>query len=119
MTMNILLVEDDPDIREIERKELEAAGHRIYEAGTVLQAENWLNGIPVDVNFEMVVTDLGLPKDVNRIAGPEIGRAFVRWVRANMPTLPVIVVSARSGREVDVSKPWEPGAIAAAVEAKS
>lgn len=55
---NILVVDDDPDIREILRAHLEDAGHVVDEAGDGEAAIQRLREQPAD----LVITDIYMPK---------------------------------------------------------
>jgi two-component system KDP operon response regulator KdpE len=87
---NVLLVEDDGEIRRLVRSALEAENYRVFEAGTSAR------GL-IDAGTrkpDLVILDLGLP-DAD---GMEFLRAFRAWSRA-----PVIVLSARSDEPVKVA----------------
>jgi PAS domain S-box-containing protein len=79
----VLLVEDDPAVREFARRSLEAAGHRVLAASEAEQAqrasERW--GERIDV----LVTDLVMPG----IHGTELADRII----ANRPDIGVVFVS--------------------------
>jgi putative two-component system response regulator len=54
---NVLVVDDEPEIRRSVRRILDRAGHRSLEASTIAQAELALDNTVID----LVVLDLGLP----------------------------------------------------------
>src|SRR5206468_7061981 len=111
----ILLVEDDPQIRKFLKAMLTAEGYRFYEA---VSGEDGIAQIS-SRNPDLVLLDLGLPdRD-----GIDVIREIRRWTH-----IPIIVVSAR-GQERDkiegldagaddyVSKPFDPGEVSARIRA--
>jgi CheY-like chemotaxis protein len=62
----VLLVEDDPDLREVLRMHVEALGHRVTDTG---DAETALAALQ-EAQFDVIVVDLGLP----RVDGYELAR---------------------------------------------
>lgn len=111
----ILLIEDDPQIRKFVRAMLTAEGYRLHEAAAgeegIAQA--------AARNPDLVLLDLGLPdKD-----GIDVIREIRQW-----SYIPIIVLSAR-GQERDkiraldagaddyVSKPFAPGEVSARIRA--
>ena len=68
--LNILLVEDDVDSREIIRLALQGGGAKVAEASTVAQAKELLTERVPDV----LVSDIGLPE--------EDGFALIQYIRA-------------------------------------
>jgi CheY-like chemotaxis protein len=80
--MKILVVEDDPLIRDMAVSELEYAGYEVMEAETGGQALRLLQaGIAVDV----LLTDVRLPE----ANGWEVAQAY----RERFPDLPVLYVT--------------------------
>jgi CheY-like chemotaxis protein len=80
--MKILVVEDDPFIRDMAVTELEDAGYQVMEAASGGQALRLLQtGIAVDV----LLTDIRLPE----ANGWEVARAY----RERFPELPVLYVT--------------------------
>ena len=78
----VLIVDDEPPLRQFLRSALVDAGYRIQEAETAKQALSTARQSPPDV----VLLDLGLPD----LDGQEVLRDLRGWLRA-----PVIVLSAR------------------------
>lgn len=115
MARTILLVEDEPRIRAVERAYLENAGYRIIEAA------NGPAGLDaaLEQNPDLVVLDLMLPG----LPGEDL----CRQLRA-VSTVPIIMVTAR-GEESDridglhigaddyLAKPFSPRELVARVEA--
>ncbi len=83
---NIVLIEDEPRIREFVKTALESAGHNVQEAGTVQRGLIDAGNRKPD----LIVLDLGLPdRD-----GLEFIREFRTW-----SSVPILVLSARSQEE--------------------
>jgi two-component system KDP operon response regulator KdpE len=79
---NVLIVEDEKEIRRFVRQALEAEGHRVFEA------ENLQRGL-IEAGTrkpDLVILDLGLPDGE--------GTDFIREVRA-WSAMPIVVLSAR------------------------
>lgn len=105
--LRVLVVEDDPDSRELMAEILAASGHE------VLQAASGEEGLRVlaERSIDAVVTDLGMPG----VGGLEVAKA----AKAIAPSVPVVVVTgfaeredlvAGRGREFDalLEKPYDP-----------
>ena len=111
----ILVVEDEPEIRQFLRSSLQAEGYRIVESATGRRAV-------IDAGShkpDMAIVDLGLP-DVD-------GADVIRQIRAWSP-MPIVVLSARSherskiaaldaGADDYVTKPFGVGELLARVRA--
>jgi len=113
----ILTVDDSPESLDLMSYLLEAAGHRVLQAGTLAQALNELHHAPID----LVVCDLNL-----RGAS---GLDLLRHVRREhgLADIPVILVTATSGHDLYaralaagfddmIQKPIEPRRFAIEVE---
>lgn len=89
---SVLLVEDEPLLRELLSAELEDAGYRVIEAETGDDAIRLLDRAdPIDLLF----TDIRLP-------GLTDGWAVARHARALRPGLPVIYATGHSPTAVDM-----------------
>jgi DNA-binding response OmpR family regulator len=115
MSVVILVVEDDRELREVVRRYLERAGYAVHTTGSGAEALSLLDGNGVD----LVVLDLGLP-DVD---GLEV-LAAARQGRG----VPVVVLTARSqvddridglrrGADDYVTKPFSPTELVLRVQA--
>ncbi len=80
---NILVVEDEPGIREFLAGALEDQGHDVSTAGHVMEALALLNARA----FDLMITDLRMP-------GALDGMDLVRRVRAETPEMEVVVLTA-------------------------
>jgi two-component system response regulator FlrC len=79
----ILIVDDEPGIREFIGETLRGEGHEIVEAGDGSEALAALR----KRGFDLVITDLRMP-------GPLDGLALVRTARAEQPDVELIVLTA-------------------------
>lgn len=81
--MRVLIVEDEPELRQAIGRRLKAAGHGVDQAISADEAESFLASYPYDV----IVLDRGLPD------GDSLDR-LRRW-RAGGNTTPVLFLTAR------------------------
>ncbi|HZP54949.1 response regulator transcription factor [Actinocrinis sp.] len=112
---NVLLVEDDPDVRSAVIHQLTAFGHAVRSAGTALAALREASRDPGDI----IVLDLGLP-DLD-------GSETLKMLRA-ITRVPVIIATARddeaeiirllnAGADDYLVKPFSGGHLAARIAA--
>ncbi len=87
---NILIVEDDPNIRKLVRVNLVKRGYTVSEAADSHQAMTLFQEVPVD----LVLLDLVLPG----LSGVDV----CLWIRARSD-VPIIVVSARLEEDLKVA----------------
>jgi len=84
-TARVLLVEDEPSLREVLTQFMEAAGMRVMSAGGGQEALAKIDtGAPIDV----LLTDLVMPE--------MDGRTLAQNARSKRPTLPVIYMSGHT-----------------------
>lgn len=114
----VLIVDDEPDIREVIRFALEGAGFRVFEAGHAEEARRLLAGEATD----LLLLDWMLPGR----SGLELAQQLKQSPRTR--GLPIIMVSAR-GEEEDrirgldtgaddyIAKPFSPRELVARVNA--
>ncbi len=93
--MRILLVEDDPVLREVMRLSLRDAGHRVDEAGTLEQAAHFWRVQP----FDAVLLDLNLPQTASPDSPMANALTLVREARARGDHTPVLALTARNRTE--------------------
>ncbi len=104
----ILIVDDEPDMRFILKMAFEAAGHRIVEAHHGVAALERVE----DSRPDLVVTDLMMPV----LDGLEL----IRRLRSDpeTATIPILVLSSRatvaSGADAALAKPFRPHEVLAA-----
>ena len=112
----VLVVEDDPQVRAVARRALQEAGYAVYEAITGLAASNFLASHPGEI--DMVVSDVVMP-GVN-------GRELADQLRVTHPDMPILFMSGYPGAEIErrgvkvertsfIQKPFTPDALVAAV----
>lgn len=93
----ILIVDDEPQLMRALVLNLRNRGYEVMTATTGGQAIEQVGGLPPDV----VVLDLGLPD--------RDGLAVIGELRTREPTLPIVVLSARSGsRDKSPLSTWAP-----------
>src|SRR5512141_572770 len=87
---NILIVEDDPNIRKLVRVNLVKRGYSVSEAGDSHQAIALFQEVPVD----LVLLDLMLPG----LSGVDV----CTWIRTRSD-VPIIILSARMEEDLKVA----------------
>lgn len=114
---HILVVDDDPDIRELVTLKLQAAGHSIVGADSAEAAREVLG---VDDSVELAVVDHMMPG----MSGVDL----IRLLRSEGSTLRMLMLTARSqerdlergfdaGADDYLTKPFSPRELAARVSA--
>lgn len=114
--MRLLLIEDDTALRQGLKRQLEAEGYRVDEAGDGAEGLFLAQEYP----FDLAIVDLGLPK-VN-------GLTIVQRLRSEGRAMPVLILTARgswqdkvtgleAGADDYVVKPFEYPELAARVKA--
>jgi two-component system phosphate regulon response regulator PhoB len=112
----VLVVEDEAEIRELIALTLGRKGFETAQAGSVEEAKGMLSGSRID----LMVVDWMLPG--------ESGVDFIRYLRANRLSFPILMVTAKSdssqivqaleaGADDYVVKPFHPSVLAARAEA--
>ncbi|VWX61902.1 Response regulator MprA [Burkholderiales bacterium 8X] len=92
MPMRILLVEDDPVLRDVMLRSLRDAGNRVDTAINVEDADHLWRVQP----FDAVLLDLNLPATASPTSGLASGLAVLRQARARGDRTPVLVLTARN-----------------------
>ena len=89
----VLIVEDDPLIRFALEERLRRAGHRVREAATSWAAAEHL-GVEgaTRSRVDLVLLDANVPGD---------GFPFLEWLRARLPTTPIILMTADKTPELE------------------
>lgn len=90
--MRVLLIEDDPTLRDVIRRSLEDAGCRVDEAGDLAVADHLWRVQP----FDVVVLDLNLPHSSHPLSGLGSGLSVLRAARARGDRTAVLVLTARN-----------------------
>jgi two-component system response regulator MprA len=92
--MNILIVDDDADIREAVADALGYAGHEVELAGNGREALDWLEAVPVGARLpDLILLDLMMPV--------MDGRAFIRELkqRHRLAGIRILVFTANDDAE--------------------
>jgi CheY-like chemotaxis protein len=83
----VLIVDDEPGIRALQRRILEGVGYHVIEAADGSEAVALIDG---SVRVDLLVADLDMPVMQ--------GEAMARHIRARRPELRVLYVTAQSDR---------------------
>jgi CheY-like chemotaxis protein len=104
----VLVVDDEPGMREVAVRALQTHGYRALEAGDGVEALAVLRAVPTRV--DLVVTDLAMPR--------MDGRQLASELRRSRPDLPVLFISGytdgdgaeghENGRTRFLAKPFAP-----------
>jgi two-component system KDP operon response regulator KdpE len=86
MSLGVLLIEDDKELRSTLRQALTVEGYRVSAAASLADARALWRHTPPEQSFDLVLLDLGLPDGD--------GRIFLIELRTQSQT-PLIVLSAR------------------------
>jgi two-component system cell cycle sensor histidine kinase/response regulator CckA len=108
----ILVVEDDPRVRAVTRRTLQAAGYVVYEAITGLAAINFLDAHPGEI--DLLVSDVVMP-------GAN-GREMADLLSSRHPDVPIVFMSGYPSAEIErrglkvepgriLQKPFSPEAL--------
>jgi two-component system response regulator FlrC len=117
-SLPVLVVEDDPALREALADTLEMAGYSAIAAADAEQALSWLDKGEVESSPGLVLTDVQMP-------GMD-GHALLRALKARRPEVPVILMTAygqidravqamRDGASDYLPKPFDPDRLLATV----
>ncbi len=87
MSHRILVVDDEPAVRDVLRTMLEKHGYTVTEAGDGAQAARALT----DASFDLVVTDIVMPE--------REGLETIRFIRRDFPHIRIIAISAPSNKD--------------------
>lgn len=90
--MRILLVDDDDETREILRDVLDDAGYDVRVAANGQQACRAMGSFQP----ALVITDLEMPR--------MDGLQLIRWIRRAGATCPILLVTARTDRELQLCR---------------
>ena len=85
----VLLVEDEPDVREMTAEQLRELGYRVLEADNAAAA---LRLVQAGTHIDLLLTDFGLPGSMN-------GRQLAEAVLQRHPGLPVIMITGYAAGE--------------------
>ena len=82
---NVLVVDDEPDVRKVIRMTLEKSGYHVIEAEDGAQAINLLNTRGGPILVDTIMTDLCMPK-IN-------GGEAIAYFQSEYPGIPLIVLT--------------------------
>jgi CheY-like chemotaxis protein len=92
----LMVVDDEPQVLDVERHILEGAGYQVLQATSPLDAIARLaEGPPLD----LLIADLDMPE----LAGDEM----VRRIRATRPNLKVLFVTGHADLLMETPRRWE------------
>src|SRR6202007_1434470 len=87
---DVLIVDDEPNIRRTLSLQLEGRGHRVRAAGSIEEAKREVAGR----RFDLALVDLRL--------GTGSGLDLMSWLRAEYPELKIVVITAYASIETAV-----------------
>jgi two-component system cell cycle sensor histidine kinase/response regulator CckA len=95
-TRAILVVDDEPAVRDVQRRTLEAEGYAVTEASSGLEG---IAALDQPGPIDLLLADLEMP-GLN-------GVEMVRQIRTKRPDLPVLYVTGYIDRLMDARPLWE------------
>lgn len=94
---DVLIVDDDPDLRESVRELLEDRGYKVVEATSGRQALSYL--VTVDDLPALILLDLRMPDmDGNKLLN-------LLWSYSRLSMVPIVVLSGTSSEQVSLARP--------------
>lgn len=87
-TAEILIVEDNPDVRRLTRTVVEELGYSVKSASSAEEADSWMES----TDFDLILLDIDLP----RMNGVE----FLTWALNREPDLAVIMLTGHTEPEL-------------------
>jgi two-component system chemotaxis response regulator CheY len=91
----ILIIEDDPDIRDILKHQLEQCGHQVIEAKDGQEGIDLMKKRSNLLQVGLIITDIRMPK-VN-------GVEAIDYINANAPSIPIMVVTGYPDTELAIN----------------
>lgn len=91
----ILIIEDDQDIRDILKHQLEQGGHQVIEAKDGQEGIDLMKKGSNLLQVGLIITDIRMPK-VNGIEA-------IDYIHANAPSIPIMVVTGYPDTELAVN----------------
>lgn len=98
----VLLVEDEPTIRDFTARTLREAGYQVLEASNSREGLAALQRSLERPGVDLLVTDIGLPGGLNGLQLAEAARRL-------LPTLPVLLTTGYAGEAVTAKGKFDPG----------
>ncbi len=90
----ILIIENDPDIRDILKFQLEQGGHQVIEAKDGQEGIDLMKKRSNLHQVGLIITDIRMPK----VNGVEV----IDYIKANVPSIPIIVVTGYPDKDLAV-----------------
>jgi len=91
----ILIIEDDSDIRDVLKLQLEQGGHQVIEAKDGEEGIDLMKKGSNLLQVGLIITDIRMPK-VN-------GVEAIDYIKANAPSIPILVITGYPETELAVS----------------
>lgn len=91
----ILIIEDDLDIRDILKNQLEQGGHQVIEAKDGQEGIDLMKKGSNLLQVGLIITDIRMPK-VN-------GVEAIDYIHANAPSIPIMVITGYPDTELAVN----------------
>jgi two-component system chemotaxis response regulator CheY len=91
----ILIIEDDPDIRDILKHQLEQGGHQVIEARDGQEGIDLMKKGSNLLQVGLIITDIRMPK-VN-------GVEAIDYIKASAPSIPIMVITGYPDTELAVN----------------
>ena len=91
----ILIIEDDTDIRDVLKLQLEQGGHQVIEAKDGEEGIDLMKKGSNLLQVGLIITDIRMPK-VN-------GVEAIDYIKANAPSIPILVITGYPETELAVS----------------
>lgn len=95
-TARILLVEDEPPLRDVFARQLRAAGYDVTTANCGQDAEILLS---TGLQPDLLLTDLVMPGQIQ-------GHELAQRARTHVPGIPIVLVSGYSDDALNCADPW-------------
>jgi PAS domain S-box-containing protein len=97
--LRVLLVEDDPEVRDVTQRFLDAMGCRVTACGGAEQALAWLDVDSDAAPFDLLLTDIALGAGLR-------GTEVAKRARGHWPALPVLLMTGYSSELLGATPPW-------------
>jgi two-component system chemotaxis response regulator CheY len=91
----ILIIEDDMDIRDVLKLQLEQGGHQVIEAKDGQEGIDLMKKGSNLLQVGLIITDIRMPK-VN-------GVEAIDYIKANAPSIPIMVITGYPDTELAVN----------------
>ena len=114
--VRVLVIDDDPEIREVLEQALKSVGHEVFLAADGREGLNQCRATPADV----VITDLFMPNRDGLETIVELRKDFphtpIIAMSGHTAASPMLAIALRLGATAILEKPFPPAQLLAAVE---